>query len=227
VKVVSKAVYNILGITTEGKKELLGMYVSESEGANFWLSVLTDLHNRGVKDMLIVCIDNLKGFEEAIISIYPGAEVQSCIVHQIRNSLKYVASKNQKEFMVDLKLVYKADTKELAETNLDALDVKWGNKYPIVINSWRNNWHKLSTFFKYTSDIRKVIYTTNTIEGFHRQVRKVTKNKTAFTSDMALLKLIYLAQRNISKKWTSPLQNWSLAVSQLSIIFGDRLKLKI
>jgi len=226
-KVVSKAVYNILGITTEGKKELLGMYVSESEGANFWLSVLTDLHNRGVKDMLIVCIDNLKGFEEAIISIYPGAEVQSCIVHQIRNSLKYVASKNQKEFMVDLKLVYKADTKELAETNLDALDVKWGNKYPIVINSWRNNWHKLSTFFKYTSDIRKVIYTTNTIEGFHRQVRKVTKNKTAFTSDMALLKLIYLAQRNISKKWTSPLQNWSLAVSQLSIIFGDRLKLKI
>jgi putative transposase len=129
--------------------------------------------------------------------------------------------------MVDLKLVYKADTKELAETNLDALDVKWGNKYPIVINSWRNNWHKLSTFFKYTSDIRKVIYTTNTIEGFHRQVRKVTKNKTAFTSDMALLKLIYLAQRNISKKWTSPLQNWSLAVSQLSIIFGDRLKLKI
>ncbi len=226
-KVVSEAVYNILGITTEGKKELLGMYVSESEGANFWLSVLTDLHNRGVKDMLIVCIDNLKGFEEAIISIYPGAEVQSCIVHQIRNSLKYVASKNQKEFMVDLKLVYKADTKELAETNLDALDVKWGNKYPIVINSWRNNWHKLSTFFKYTSDIRKVIYTTNTIEGFHRQVRKVTKNKTAFTSDMALLKLIYLAQRNISKKWTSPLQNWSLAVSQLSIIFGDRLKLKI
>ena len=203
------------------------MYVSESEGANFWLSVLTDLHSRGVKDMLIVCIDNLKGFEEAIISIYPGAEVQSCIVHQIRNSLKYVASKNQKEFMADLKLVYKADTKELAETNLDALDVKWGNKYPIVINSWRNNWHKLSTFFKYTSDIRKVIYTTNTIEGFHRQVRKVTKNKTAFTSDMALLKLIYLAQRNISKKWTSPLQNWSLAVSQLSIIFGDRLKLKI
>jgi transposase-like protein len=226
-KVVSKAVYNILGITTEGKKELLGMYVSESEGANFWLSVLTDLYNRGVKDILIVCIDNLKGFEEAILSIYPRSEVQSCIVHQIRNSLKYVASKNQKEFMADLKLVYKADTKELAETNLDALDVKWGKKYPIVINSWRNNWHKLSTFFKYTSDIRKVLYTTNAIEGFHRQVRKVSKNKTAFTSDMALLKLIYLAQRNISKKWTSPLQNWSLAVSQLSIIFGDRLKLKI
>lgn len=226
-KVISKAVYNILGITTEGRKELLGMYVSESEGANFWLSVMTDLQNRGVKDILIICIDGLKGFEEAIMSIYPGAEVQSCIVHQIRNSLKYVASKNQKEFIADLKLVYKADTKELAETNLDALDAKWGKKYPIVIASWRNNWHKLSTYFKYTQDIRKLIYTTNAIEGFHRQVRKVTKNKSAFTSDMALLKLIYLAQRNISKKWTQPLQNWSLTVSQLSIIFGNRLKLSI
>src|SRR4030066_780573 len=225
-KVTSRAVYNILGITTEGKKELLGMYVSESEGANFWLSVLTDLQHRGVQDILIACIDNLKGFSEAIASIYPRTEVQSCIVHQIRNSLKYVASKNQKEFMVDLKLVYKASTIELAEENLNALDEKWGKKYPVVISSWRNNWHKLSTYFKYSEDIRRVIYTTNAIEGFHRQVRKVTKSKTAFTSDMALLKLIYLAQRNISKKWTSPLQNWGLTVSQLSIIFGERLKLK-
>lgn len=226
-KVISKAVYNILGINREGRKELLGMYVSESEGANFWLSVLTDLRNRGVKDMLIVCIDALKGFEEAILTIYPGAEVQSCIVHQIRNSLKYVASKNQKEFMADLKLVYQADTKELAEHHLDNLEGKWGKKYPIVLSSWRNNWHKLSTYFKYTPEIRKLIYTTNAIEGFHRQVRKVTKNKTAFTSDMALLKLIYLAHRNISKKWTAPLQNWGLTVSQLSIIFGQRLKLRI
>ncbi len=224
-KVTSRAVYNILGITTEGKKELLGMYVSESEGANFWLSVLTDLQHRGVQDILIACIDNLKGFSEAINSIYPRTEVQSCIVHQIRNSLKYVASKNQKEFMRDLKEVYKAATLELAEENLKALDEKWGKKYPVVISSWQNNWHKLSTFFKYTESIRKLIYTTNAIEGFHRQVRKVTKNKTAFTSDMALLKLIYLAQRNISKKWTQPLQNWSLAISQLSIIFGNRLKL--
>lgn len=225
-KVTSRAVYNILGITTEGKKELLGMYVSQSEGANFWLSVLTDLQHRGVQDILIACIDNLKGFSEAIASIYPRTEVQSCIVHQIRNSLKYVASKNQKEFMVDLKLVYRAVTIELAEENLNALDEKWGKKYPVVISSWRNNWHKLSTYFKYTDHIRRMIYTTNAIEGFHRQVRKVTKNKTAFTSDMALLKLIYLAQRNISKKWTSPLQNWGLTVSQLSIIFGERLKLK-
>lgn len=180
-KVTSRSVYNILGITTEGKKELLGMYVSESEGANFWLSVLTDLQNRGVKDILIACIDNLKGFSEAINSIYPATEVQSCVVHQIRNSLKYVASKNQKEFMADLKEVYRANTIELAEQNLNALDEKWGKKYPVVISSWRNNWHKLSTYFKYSESIRKLIYTTNAIEGFHRQVRKVTKNKTAFT----------------------------------------------
>jgi putative transposase len=226
-RVESRAVYNILGITTEGQKELLGMYVSESEGANFWLSVLTDLQNRGVKDILIACIDNLKGFSEAINSIYPKTEVQSCIVHQIRNSLKYVASKNQKEFMADLKEVYQARNKEFAEEKLKGLDEKWGKKYPVVIASWNNNWHKLSTFFKYTEDVRRLIYTTNAIESFHRQVRKVTKNKTAFTTDMALLKLIYLAQRNISKKWTSPLQNWSLTVSQLSIIFGQRLKLQI
>lgn len=226
-RVTSRAVYNILGITTEGKKELLGMYISESEGANFWLSVLTDLQNRGVKDVLIACIDNLKGFAEAIVSIFPQTEVQSCIVHQIRNSLKYVASKNQKEFMVDLKLVYQADTKEYAEEKLDALEDKWGKKYPVVIASWKNNWHKLSTYFKYAKPIRKLIYTTNTIEGFHRQVRKVTKNKTAFPSDMSLLKLIYLAHRNISKKWTQPLQNWGITISQLSIIFGQRLKLKI
>lgn len=226
-KVTSRAVYNILGITTEGRKELLGMYVSESEGANFWLSVLTDLQNRGVNDILIACIDNLKGFAEAINTIYPKTEVQSCIVHQIRNSLKYVASKNQKEFMRDLKEVYRASGIEVAQENLKALDEKWGKKYPVVLASWNNNWHKLSTYFKYTEDVRRLIYTTNAIEGFHRQVRKVTKNKTAFTTDMALLKLIYLAQRNISKKWTSPLQNWGLTVSQLSIIFGDRLKLKI
>lgn len=226
-RVTSRAVYNILGITPEGKKELLGMYISESEGANFWLSVLTDLQNRGVKDILISCIDNLKGFAEAIVSIFPQTEVQSCIVHQIRNSLKYVASKNQKEFMADLKLVYQADTKDYAEEKLDALEDKWGQKYPVVIASWKNNWHKLSTYFKYAKPIRKLIYTTNTIEGFHRQVRKVTKNKTAFPSDMSLLKLIYLAHRNISKKWTQPLQNWGITVSQLSIIFGKRLKLEI
>lgn len=224
-KVKSRAVYNILGINKEGNKDLLGVYVSENEGANFWLSVLTDLNNRGIKDILIACIDNLNGFEQAIMSIFTKTEVQSCIVHQIRNSLKYVASKDQKIFMAELKPVYKAATKELAELNLANFADKWGKKYPVVIKSWQDNWHKLSTYFKYTEDIRRIIYTTNTIEGFHRQVRKVTKNKGVFPSDDALLKLVYLAYRNISKKWTQPLQNWSLTVSQLSIHFEGRLKL--
>jgi transposase-like protein len=224
-KTKSRAVYNILGIDKEGRKELVGVYVSENEGANFWLSVLTDLQNRGLKDILIACIDNLTGFEQAIASIFPNTEVQSCVVHQIRNSLKYVASKDQKEFLGELKPVYKAATKDLAELNLATLSNKWSKKYPVVIKSWQDNWHKLSTYFKYTEDIRRIIYTTNTIEGFHRQVRKVTKNKGVFPSDDALLKLVYLAYRNISKKWTQPIQNWSLTVSQLSIHFEGRLKL--
>jgi putative transposase len=224
-KVKSRAVYNILAINVEGRKELIGVYVSENEGANFWLSVLTDLNNRGVKDMLIACIDNLQGFEQAINAIFPKTEVQSCVVHQIRNSLKYVATKDQKEFLSELKLVYKAPTKDMAEVNLEKLAQKWGKKYPVVIKSWQDNWHKLSTYFKYTEDIKRIIYTTNTIEGFHRQVRKVTKNKGIFPSDDALLKLVYLAYKNISKKWTQPLQNWSLTISQLSIHFEGRLKL--
>ncbi|MFN7654165.1 MAG: IS256 family transposase [Cyclobacteriaceae bacterium] len=226
-RITSRAVYHILGINKDGRKDLLGMYVSESEGANFWLSVLSDLRNRGVADILIACIDNLNGFSEAIESIFPKVEVQSCLVHQIRNSLKYIASKDQKPFMADLKEVYRAATKDLAEQQLDALDKKWGKKYPLVINSWRNNWPKLSTYFKYDPAIRKMIYTTNTIEGFHRQVRKVTKTKGAFPSDMALLKLIYLAYVNIRKKWTAPLQNWAMTVSQLSIWFEGRIKLSL
>jgi transposase-like protein len=224
-KVKSRAVYNILGINTEGRKDLLGVYVSENEGANFWLSVLTDLNNRGIKDILIACIDNLNGFEQAITTIFVKTEVQSCVVHQIRNSLKYIASKDQKEFLSELKPVYKAPTKELAELNLEKLAERWSKKYPVVIKSWQDNWHKLSTYFKYTEDIRRIIYTTNTIEGFHRQVRKVTKNKGVFPSDDALLKLVYLAYRNISKKWTMPIHNWGLTVSQLSIHFEGRLKL--
>ena len=184
--VVTRCLYNVLGINLEGRKHLLGMYISESEGAKFWLSVLTDLQQRGVKDILIACIDNLGGFEEAIGSIYPKTEVQSCIVHQVRNTIKYVASKDVKTVIADVKLIYKAVSKEQAEEHLDALEKKWGTKYPIVIKSWRTNWHKLSTFFKYAADIRRLIYTTNTIEGFHRQIRKVTKTKGAFTNDMAL-----------------------------------------
>lgn len=226
-RVQSRCVYNILGITTEGRKEILGMYVSESEGANFWLSVLTDLQTRGVKDILIACIDNLKGFAEAISTVFVQTEVQSCIVHQIRNSLKYVASKDQKIFMEDLKPVYQAVNKSEAEEKLEALSEKWNKKYPVVIDSWKRNWEKLTTYFKYPPAIRKLVYTTNTIEGYHRQIRKVTKTKGSFTSDIALLKLMYLATKNIEKKWTMPLSNWSITVSQLSIIFGDRLKLNL
>lgn len=224
---VSRAVYNILGIDRNGHKHLLGMYVSENEGANFWLSVLTDLQNRGVEDILIACIDNLKGFSEAIQSVFPDTEVQTCVVHQIRNSLKYVASKDQKEFMNDLKPVYRADTLDLAELRMDELQDKWGEKYPVVIDSWRRNWDRLTTYFRYDKSIRKLIYTTNTIEGFHRQVRKVTKTKGAFTSDIALLKLIYLAHNNIKKKWTMPLANWGTTAQKLAIWFPGRMVLDL
>jgi putative transposase len=220
--VQSKAIYTIIGINLEGHKDLLGMYISESEGANFWLQVLSDLNNRGLQDILIASIDNLKGFAEAINAIYPKCEIQTCIVHQIRNSLKYVASKDQKEFMKDLKEVYKADTKELAENNLEELSNKWSKKYPIVIKSWYNNWHHLSTYFDYTQPIRKLIYTTNAVEGFHRQIRKVTKTKGPFTSDIALIKLVYLAGQNVIKKWTQPLSNWGIIMQQLMVRFENR-----
>ena len=225
---VTRCIYNILGINREGRKEVLGAYISESEGANFWLGVLTDLKQRGVEDILIACIDNLKGFEEAIKTVFPVAEVQSCIVHQIRNSLKYVASKDQKVFMADLKLVYKAPDINEATDNFTALKDKWEKKYPIVIQSWERNWSKLTHYLLYPDAIRKLIYTTNTIEGYHRQIRKVTKTKGSFTSDQALMKLIFLATRNIEKKWTQPLQNWSITISQLVIIFGaERIGLDV
>lgn len=226
-RIQSKALYNILAINTSGKKELLGMYISESEGANFWLSVLTNLQDRGLEDILIACTDNLKGFSEAIASVFPKAEIQTCVIHQIRNSVKYIASKDQKAFMKDLKLVYKAFDKQTAEDELINLETKWGKKYPVVLDSWNRNWEKLSTYFSYSESIRKMIYTTNAVEGFHRQIRKVTKTKGAFTSDTALLKLVYLATINIEKKWTQPIQNWALTASQLFIRFGDRMKLEL
>ena len=222
-KYVNKAVYTILGINIQGKKEILGLYLSESEGANFWLQVLSDLNNRGVKDILIVSVDGLKGFPEAINSIYPNTEVQLCVIHQIRNSLKYVASKNQKEFMKDLKKVYQAVSKEQAETELDRLEEKWGDKYPIVIKSWRNKWDNLTHYFKYPKPIRKVIYTTNIIESVHRQFRKLTKTKGAFPNENSLLKLLYMGIQNAEKKWTMPIRNWNLTLSQLAIFFEGRL----
>ena len=219
----SKAVYTVLALNMDGKKEVLGLYLSESEGANFWLSVLTDLSNRGVEDILIASVDGLTGFPEAIASIYPDTEVQLCIVHQIRNSLRYVASKNQKAFMVDLKRVYRATSLGEAETALDELESLWGEKYPIVIKSWRTKWEHLSAYFKYPHDIRRIIYTTNSIEAVHRQFRKLTKTKGGFPNDDSLMKLLFMGIQNASKKWTMPIQNWTLTISQLSIFFEGRL----
>lgn len=224
-RAVTRAVYNVLALNSEGKKELLGMYISKSEGANFWLSVLTDLQNRGVQDILIACVDGLKGFPDAIASVFPETTVQLCIVHQIRNSIKYVASKNQKAFMKDLKLVYQAVNKDAAEMALEDLDKKWGEMYPIIIKSWKDNWERLSAYFQYSPYIRKIIYTTNTVEGYHRQLRKVTKNKGVFPSDTALEKLVYLAFTRIRKKWTQPVRNWGLTAQQLAILFPDRFKI--
>lgn len=220
---ISKAVYTLLGLNVEGKKELLGLYLSDSEGAHHWLSVLTDLHNRGVKDILIACVDGLKGFPEAIATIYPRTEIQHCIIHQIRNSMKYVASKNQKAFMADLKCVYKAATQSAAESALDELEAKWGEKYPVVIKSWRNKWDTLSAYFKYPEYIRTAIYTTNAVEAVHRQFRKLTKTKGGFPNENSLLKLLYAGMLKASERWTHPVQNWNLTLSQLSIHFAGRL----
>ena len=221
---ISKAFYTVLGVNIEGKKEILGLYLNQSEGAKFWLQVLNDLQNRGVQDILIASVDGLKGFPEAINAVFPHTEVQLCIVHQIRNSLKYVASKNQKQFAGELKKVYQAFTKEEAEIELDKLEEKWGKKYPIIFESWRNKWDNLSNYFKYPEPIRRIIYTTNIIESIHRQFRTLTKTKGAFPNDNSLLKLLFAGIQNAEKKWTMPIRNWSLTISQLNIHFKERLK---
>lgn len=226
-KVISKAFYSILGVNTEGKKDILGMYLSDAEGAHFWLGVLNDLRARGVEDILIASIDGLKGFPDAISRVFPKTEIQLCVVHQIRNSLKYIVSRDQKSFMVDLKLVYKATSKDLAEHHLLELGEKWGKRYPAVIKSWQAHWESLSQYFKYPEELRRIIYTTNIVEGFHRQIRKYTKNKGAFTSENALLKLIYCACQKILEKWNQPMHNWALIVSQLQIYFDGRLHLEL
>ena len=223
-KVQTRAAYTCLGINLEGKKDLLGIWINDSEGANFWLSVLTEIRNRGVTDILIACVDGLKGFPEAINTAFPKTEIQCCVIHQIRNSLRYVASKDQKEFMKDLKEVYQATTKANAELKLTSLDSKWGKKYPIVIKSWRNNWDNLSSYFKYPTEIRKIIYTTNIVEGLHRQLRKVTKNKSLFPNDQALTKMLYLTYTDVAKKWNQPIANWAYIISQFSVAFEDRIE---
>jgi len=213
----------VLGVKVDGKKEILGLYLNESEGAKFCLQVLTDLQNRGVKDILIASVDGLKGFPEAINAVFPNTQVQLCIVHQIRNSLKYVGSDYQKQFAKELKAVYQAFTKEEAEFELNKLEEKWGKKYPIVFTSWRNKWDNLSVYFQYQEDIRRVIYTTNIIESVHRQFRTLTKTKGAFPNNDSLLKLLFMGIQNAQKKWTMPIRNWSLTISQLAIHFEGRL----
>ena len=222
-KVDNRAVYIVLAVSLEGYKEVLGHWVSDGEeGASFWLSVVTDLRNRGVEDVFIACVDGLQGFKEAIQSVFPPTAIQRCVIHQIRNSLKYVTWKDRKAFAQDLKTIYQAPTREAAETALLKVADTWGEKYAIAIRSWENNWDDLATMFDYTPEIRRLIYTTNLIEGYNRQLRKVTKNRAAFPSPEAARKLLWLAHRDIAKKWTMPIPNWPIILNQLAIRFEDR-----
>ena len=223
-KIVNKAVYICLGYTLEGYKDILGIWVDEAEGAKFWLSICNDLKNRGVKKILIACMDGLKGLPQAIKTVFPTVDIQTCIVHQIRNSIKYIASKDKKAFMKDLKEVYKATTEELALAQLDNLKEKWGSNYGMVIDSWYNNWNNLDIFFKFSPQIRKLIYTTNVLEGFNRQVRKFTKVRTIFPTDESLNKCVYLATMEIMEKWTQPIHNWRTTLAELSLYFEEQLR---
>ncbi|MFC1790793.1 IS256 family transposase [Patescibacteria group bacterium] len=225
-KVTNTATHIILGVDLRGRKDVLGHWVSDgAEGANYWLSVITDLQNRGVKDIFIACVDGLTGFKEAIQSVYPQAQIQRCIIHQIRNSLKYVSWKDRKKFTEQLKAVYKAPTKEEAKVQLGKLAEDWEKKYTIAVRSWEDNWDDLSTFFDYSQEIRRLIYTTNTIEGYNRQIRKVTKTKGVFPNPESVRKMLYLAHSHIAKRWTMPIQNWANILNQLAIKFEGRLKI--
>ena len=222
-KIENVAVYNILGVDLEGHKEILGHWIGDGgEGANFWLSVITDLQERGVRDVFIAAVDDLQGFSDAIHAIFPKTKVQRCIIHQIRHSLKYVIWQDKKAFVVDLKTVYQAANREEAEANLLKLEEAWGQKYGAAIRSWQKNWEELSTFFEFPKEIRRLIYTTNIVEGYHRQLRKVIKNKSMFPSPQAIRKLLYLATMDITKKWSAPIKHWPLILNQLAIRFDDR-----
>lgn len=220
---VKKAVYVAIGIRLNGRKEVLGMWIGGNESAKYWLGVLNEIKNRGVEDIMIVSVDGLTGFGDAIGAVFPRAEIQRCIVHQVRYSTKFVNYKDLKPFVKDLKEVYQAATEELALENLDRFEDKWGKKYPSSVASWRNNWTQLSTYFKYPPEIRKIIYTTNSIENFNRQLRKVTKSRTIFPADDALFKILYLAMCDITEKWTGAGWNWGQTLDQLCIYFGDRI----
>lgn len=222
-QVINKAVYLAIGVTMNGIKEVLGMWTAENEGAKFWLQVVTELKNRGVKDIFIACVDGLKGFPEAIEAVFPKTQVQLCIVHMVRHSLNYVSWKQRKEVAEDLKAIYQAPTLEQAEANLEAFSVKWDASHPTIAKSWRNNWERIIPLFSYPQEIRKAIYTTNAIESMNMSLRKVTKNRGHFPNDDAMFKLLYLALKNIAKKWTMPIKNWKSALNQFSIIFEERM----
>jgi putative transposase len=223
-KVVKTCVYSVLGINSEGRKEILGIWDSESESATFWATVFNDLKNRGVRDIFIACHDNLTGFANALETVFPKTENQLCVIHMIRNSTKYVSYKDIKTIMADLKKIYSAVNEEAALFALEELREKWGAKYPQMLKVWDGNWENVSTFFKYPEEVRRLIYTTNAVEGFHRMLRKYTKTKVIYPTDDALRKSIYLSVQEISKKWTQPIQNWGIIIGQFMIFFGDRLE---
>lgn len=221
-QIINKAVYLALGVNMEGKKELLGMWISKNEGAKFWLMILTELKNRGVQDILIACVDGLTGFPEAINTVYPKTQVQLCIVHMLRNSLKFVSYKDRKEVVKDLKLIYTATTEESGLLALEKFGEKWNNKYGYIYQSWMAKWDTITPFFSYPPEIKKAIYTTNAIESMNMTLRKVIKNKRVFPNDDSVFKLLYLAINNISKKWTMPIRNWSAAINHFNITFNGR-----
>lgn len=223
--VVNKAAYMAVGIDLDGHKDVLGMWIGEHESSKFWLIVLNELRNRGVEDILICSVDNLSGFSDAIKACFPATEIQKCVVHQVRNSLRYVSYKDVKKIVVDLRKVYGAATEALALEELDRFEETWGGKYPLIIRSWRKNWAELSTYFKYPPEMRKIIYTTNMIESYHRQLRKVTKGKSIFPTDEALQKMLYLATMDIMRKWTCRVQNWGNILLQLSVFFPERVNI--
>lgn len=222
-RVINKAVYLGIGVNIHGIKEVLGMWTAENEGAKFWLQIVTELKNRGVKEIFIACVDGLKGFPEAIESVFPQTQVQLCIVHMVRHSLNYVSWKQRKEVADDLKTIYQAPTVEMAAANLDVFAAKWDASHPTIAKSWRNNWERIIPLFSYPPEIRKAIYTTNAIESLNMSLRKVTKNRGHFPSDDAMFKLLYLALKNIAKKWTMPIRDWKSALNQFSIIFEGRM----
>ena len=224
-KVVTKACYTCLGINIDGKKEMLGLWIGENEGAKFWLRVFTELKNRGLEDIFIACIDGLKGLPDAIKAVFPEALIQLCVIHMIRNSMKYVSHKDTKLLMADLKLIYRAATLGEAEDNLCKFGERWGKKYPLAVNPWLNHWENIKTFFDFHEDIRRIIYTTNAVESLHRQFRKVTKNRAVFPNDESLTKLLFLTIEKASQKWTMPIQNWKKTLAQFAIMYQNRLQM--